>query len=37
MFGRGKFNAGVIIDPAPALKFDPADAAALTAFRQRIW
>ncbi|KAI5119729.1 hypothetical protein M0805_008659 [Coniferiporia weirii] len=37
MFGRGRFNAGVIIDPRPEFKFDPRDTTALAEFRQKIW
>ncbi|KAI5119742.1 hypothetical protein M0805_008672 [Coniferiporia weirii] len=37
MFGRGRFNAGVLVDPRPEFKFDPSDTAALTEFRQKIW
>ena len=37
MFGRGRFNAGVVIDPKPDFKFDPVDVDALTDFRQKIW
>lgn len=37
MFGRGKFNAGVIIDPFPQYAFDPADTTKLAEFRNKIW
>ncbi|KAJ3520636.1 hypothetical protein NM688_g9133 [Phlebia brevispora] len=37
MFGRGKFNAGVLIDPRPGFEFDPADEAKLVDFRNKIW
>ena len=37
MFGRGRFNAGVLIEPKPAYKFDPADEAKLAEFRNAIW
>lgn len=37
MFGRGKFQAGVLIDPKPAFKFDPSDDTALESFRNKIW
>lgn len=37
MFGRGKFNPGVIIDPRPAFAFDPADEQKLVDFRNKIW
>lgn len=37
MFGRGKFNAGVLIDPRPPYRFNPADVDKLVEFRQLIW
>jgi hypothetical protein len=37
MFGRGKFQAGVIIDPKPSFKFDPSDEGELANFRNQIW
>ena len=37
MFGRGHFNAGVLIDPKAAYKFDPTDMDKLAAFRNAIW
>ncbi|KAI0091717.1 hypothetical protein BDY19DRAFT_904330 [Irpex rosettiformis] len=37
MFGRGRFNAGVLIDPKPAFKFDPANTEKLAEFRNAIW
>lgn len=39
MFGRGRFQAGVLIDPKPQfkLKFDPSDETQLANFRNRIW
>ncbi|KAF8895224.1 hypothetical protein BD779DRAFT_1498243 [Infundibulicybe gibba] len=37
MFGRGYPRAGVIVDPTPEHKFDPADAHKLEEFRSRIW
>ncbi|KAI0073515.1 acetyl-CoA synthetase-like protein [Panus rudis PR-1116 ss-1] len=37
MFGRGKFNAGVLIDPKPQFKFDPSDTQKLAEFRDKIW
>ncbi|KAJ7325472.1 hypothetical protein DFH08DRAFT_886685 [Mycena albidolilacea] len=37
MFGRGRFQAGVIVDPKPAFKFDPADSVKLAEFRNKIW
>ncbi|KAF8890512.1 hypothetical protein CPB84DRAFT_1784727 [Gymnopilus junonius] len=37
MFGRGQFQAGVIIDPKPQFKFDPSDQDKLAEFRNNIW
>ncbi|KAJ7894322.1 hypothetical protein B0H14DRAFT_802925 [Mycena olivaceomarginata] len=37
MFGRGRFQTGVIVDPKPAFKFDPADQDKLAEFRNMIW
>ncbi|KAJ7464987.1 hypothetical protein B0H11DRAFT_2050421 [Mycena galericulata] len=37
MFGRGQFQAGVIVDPKPAFKFDPSDSVKLAEFRNKIW
>ncbi|KAI9459305.1 acetyl-CoA synthetase-like protein [Russula earlei] len=37
MFGRGKFQNGVLIDPKPEFAFDPTDEAKLESFRQLIW
>ncbi|KAJ7233038.1 hypothetical protein C8J57DRAFT_1090832 [Mycena rebaudengoi] len=37
MFGRGQFQAGVIVDPKPAFKFDPSDSIKLAEFRNLIW
>lgn len=37
IFGRGQFNAGILIDPAPDHKFDPMDTTKLEEFRNRIW
>ncbi|KAF7352571.1 Acetyl-CoA synthetase-like protein [Mycena venus] len=37
MFGRGRFLAGVIIDPKPNHKFDPSDPLKLAQFRNLIW
>ncbi|KAJ7245421.1 hypothetical protein C8J57DRAFT_1082265 [Mycena rebaudengoi] len=36
MFGRGQFQAGVLVDPKPAYKFDPSDSAKLAEFRNLI-
>jgi hypothetical protein len=37
MFGRGKFQNGVLIDPEPEFAFDPKDEAKLETFRGLIW
>ncbi|KAF8213914.1 hypothetical protein K438DRAFT_2148714 [Mycena galopus ATCC 62051] len=37
MFGRGRFQAGVIVDPKPNHKFDPSDSLKLAQFRNSIW
>jgi hypothetical protein len=37
MFGRGKFQNGVLIDPEPQFAFDPKDVAKLQTFRGLIW
>lgn len=37
MFGRARFQTGVIIEPAEEYRFDPADHDRLVAFRNAIW
>jgi len=37
MFGRGRFNPGVIIDPKPEFAFDPEDQGKSAEFRNAIW
>lgn len=37
MFGRGRFQAGVLVDPKDAFKFDPSDENKLAEFRNLIW
>jgi hypothetical protein len=37
MFGRGRFQNGVLIDPKPQFAFDPKDEAKLETFRKLIW
>ena len=37
VFGRGRFNAGVLIEPKEEFKFDPIDQAKLAEFRNKIW
>ncbi|KAJ3522383.1 hypothetical protein NM688_g8882 [Phlebia brevispora] len=36
MFGRGRFNVGVVIEPKPEYRFDPADEQKLIEFRKAI-
>ncbi|KAI9464124.1 acetyl-CoA synthetase-like protein [Lactarius psammicola] len=37
MFGRGRFQNGVLIDPKPQFAFDPKDEVKLEEFRNLIW
>lgn len=37
MFGQGKFQNGVLIEPKEEYKFDPKDSAKLQEFRNMIW
>ncbi|KAH9934343.1 uncharacterized protein B0H18DRAFT_870080 [Fomitopsis serialis] len=37
MFGRGRFQAGVLVDPRPEYRFDPANETRLAEFRNMIW
>ncbi|KAH9931804.1 uncharacterized protein B0H18DRAFT_1093226 [Fomitopsis serialis] len=37
MFGRGHFQAGVIVDPKPEFMFDPSDQDKLAEYRNLIW
>jgi hypothetical protein len=37
MFGRGRFQNGVIIQPKPGHSFNPADSEKLASFRNQIW
>ena len=37
VFGHGKFQNGVLIQPIPEYQFDPTDKKALEEFRNRIW
>jgi hypothetical protein len=37
IFGRGRFNPGVIIDPKPEFSFDPEDQEKLAQFRNSVW
>lgn len=37
IFGRGRFQAGVLIEPKPEYAFDPNDLGNLVSFRNAIW
>ncbi|KAK0458897.1 uncharacterized protein EV420DRAFT_1269857 [Desarmillaria tabescens] len=37
MFGRGRFYAGVLVDPKPEFKINPSDTNQLVDFRDKIW
>ena len=37
MFGRGRFNVGVLIAPAEEFAFDPRDEKKLSEYRNLIW
>ena len=37
MFGEGKFNAGIIIDPNPESQFDCQDMQKVVEFRNFVW
>ena len=37
VFGHGKFQNGVLIQPLPEYQFDPEDKQLLRAFRNTIW
>ncbi|KAK0196977.1 hypothetical protein F5146DRAFT_1153799, partial [Armillaria mellea] len=37
MFGRGKFQAGVLVEPKREFSFDPADIDLLSQYRNQIW
>ena len=37
MFGQGKFQNGVLIEPKPEYKFDGQDTQKLEEFRNKIW
>ncbi|PCH42369.1 acetyl-CoA synthetase-like protein [Wolfiporia cocos MD-104 SS10] len=37
MFGRGRFQAGILVDPKPEHRFCPSDEQKLAAFRNMIW
>ncbi|KAI0822423.1 acetyl-CoA synthetase-like protein [Trametes gibbosa] len=37
MFGRGKFQNGILVQPSEEFQFDPSDVKALEEFRNAIW
>ncbi|KAI0672433.1 acetyl-CoA synthetase-like protein [Trametes maxima] len=37
MFGRGRFQNGILIEPMPEFAIDPKDPAQVEAFRNKIW
>ena len=37
IFGRGRFQCGVIVEPKEPYKFDPKDMKKLVEFRSFIW
>ncbi len=37
MFGRGKFQNGILVEPIEEESFDPYDVEKLDAFRNEIW
>lgn len=37
MFGRGRDEAGILIEPAPAHAIDPTDDAQVAAYRNAVW
>ena len=37
MFGRGRFQAGILVEPRAEFAFDPVDEVALAEFRNEIW
>ncbi|THH14562.1 hypothetical protein EW146_g5781 [Bondarzewia mesenterica] len=37
MFGRGQFQAGILVEPKPEFQFDPKDQVKLAQFRNAIW
>lgn len=37
MFGRGKFNAGILVAPVQEHAIDPTDSKKLEEFRKKIW
>ncbi|KAK0243050.1 hypothetical protein EDD85DRAFT_314137 [Armillaria nabsnona] len=37
MFGHGKYQVGVLVEPGPQFSFDPVDESKLAEFRNLIW
>ncbi|SJL02272.1 uncharacterized protein ARMOST_05598 [Armillaria ostoyae] len=37
MFGRGKYQVGVLVEPGPQFSFDPVDESKLAEFKNLIW
>ncbi|KAJ3847468.1 hypothetical protein EV368DRAFT_51127 [Lentinula lateritia] len=37
MFGRGRFQAGVLVEPKPPYRFEPSNERKLSEFRNKIW
>ncbi|KZT73708.1 acetyl-CoA synthetase-like protein [Daedalea quercina L-15889] len=37
MFGRGRLQAGILVEPTPEYSFDPSDEAKVAEFRNKIW
>ena len=37
MFGRGRLQAGILVEPKPADSFDPSDEKKLAEFRNEVW
>ncbi len=37
MFGRGKFQNGLLIEPTEDYAFDPSDVKKLEVYRNKIW
>lgn len=37
MFGRGRAQCGLLVEPRPEHAVDPSDTAAVVAFRNKIW
>ena len=37
MFGRGRNQCGILVEPAPGLEIDPKDQSQLAEYRNKIW